>query len=181
MRRITLVLILLLAGGCGVPLDSEPIILDPLPELPGDIGIIDDRALEAVTLYLVRNDRITAITRDLVAPPTAESVVESLLAGTTGPEERANLRTSIPPGSEVSEIEVRGGVATIDLTRQFTQVGGDEEVLAVAQIVFSLAGLPEIDSVQFLISGIPTAVPIASGVLTDRPVDSEDYRSLLDG
>lgn len=174
-------MILLLACGCGVPLDSEPIILGPLPELPGGLGTIDDRELEAVTLYLVRNDRITAITRDLVAPPTAESVIESLLAGTTGPEERANLRSSIPPGTEASELEVQSGVATIDLTRQFTQIGGDEEILAVAQIVFSLAGLPDIDSVQFLISGVPTAVPIASGVLTDRPVDSEDYRALLVG
>lgn len=164
---------------CGIPLDDEPIVLEPPPDVPGDFGIPGNEELEAVTLFLVRDDRIHSITRDLAMPPTAESVVSSLLSGTTAPEERANLRTSIPPETDLLDITVVGGVATIDLSRQFTQVGGDEEILAVGQVVLTMCELGAIDSVLFIIGGFPTAVPVADGALTDRPVGVDDYRPLL--
>lgn len=179
MRWRSLTIIVLLISSCGIPLDNEPNTLERPPDVPSHIEIPGNQELEAVTLYLVRDDRISSITRDLATPPDAELVVDSLLDGTTPPEERANLRTSIPPGTESLKIDVTDGVATVDLSTRFTRVGGDEEILAVAQIVLSLCELEDVDSVLFLISGIPTAVPVSDGALTDRPVGAKDYRPLI--
>lgn len=178
-RRLVFgVLALLALTGCGVPLDAAP---EPVEIEPFEASVVEPtpvEGLEAVPMYLVEDGVLVPVTRDLPPPRTVSSVLSSLLDGTTTPEERTGLRTSIPGETELIDVEMEGSTARIDLSRGFAAVGGDEELLAVAQIVLTVTELEEVDSVLFELEGVPTDVPLPNGALTDRPV-ADEYRQLL--
>ena len=178
MRRALWPLLLVLVG-CGIPVDSGPEIVDlevaspPVDEQPtfGDLA--------AVSMYLVRNDALVHVTRDLPSPPSPHIIFESLLEGVTGPEERANLRSSIPPGTRVIEVRENGSTLHVDLSREFAGVGGEEEILAVAQIALTATSIEGVDLVAFELEGVPTDVPVTGGALSVDPVSGDDYASLI--
>ena len=180
MRRMALLLALLVAA-CGIPVDSSP---ETISVDLGDLGEIEEATgaqLAAVSIYLVRDDHLVHVTRDLPSPAQLSDVLESLVSGETEPEDRAGLRTSIPLGTELRGVSEEGGVARIDLSSDFAAVGGRQELLAVAQVVLTATGIGGVDAVVFELEGTPTDVPTPSGALADHPVTAEDYAPLLDG
>jgi spore germination protein GerM len=70
-------------------------------------------------------------------------------------------------------------VLRIDLNRVFAAVGGEEEILAVAQIVLTATSIEGVDLVAFQLDGVPTDVPVASGALSVDPVGAADYSALV--
>jgi len=178
-RIQTLALLTILTVACGIPIDAEPEILTIEIEDPPDIVEPTPEDLASVSLYLVREDELVLVTRNLPAPTDLSDVVESLLDGVTDPEARADLRTSIPAGTEVIGMEISGEVLTLDLDREFTAVGGEQEILAIAQIVLTATSVEGVGMVAFEIEGVPTAVPVASGALSETAVSSDDYSDLI--
>lgn len=179
MRRRFLVLLATAVAGCGIPVDSapEPVELEVAAVADAGGPILGD--LAAVSIYLVRDDSMVNVTRDLPAPPTLEIVFDSLLGAVTEPEQRSGLRTAIPRATEVLAIDEDGGRLQVDLSREFAAVGGEEEILAVAQIVMTATSIEGIELVAFQLEGVPTDVPVANGALSDDPVGAEDYVSLV--
>lgn len=179
MRIVWATLMSLAVTGCGVPIDSAPETLDLETAVdPDDEGpALGD--LSAVSMYLVRDEALTPVTRDLPSPPTPEIIFDSLLGEVTEPERRANLRTAIPPGTRMVGLEIDEDVLRIDLNRAFAAVGGEEEILAVAQIVLTATAIDGVDLVAFQLEGVPTDVPVASGALSVEPVGASDYQSLI--
>jgi len=179
-RACSISLLCIVLAGCGVPIESEPEILvlefdDPPPV---NEPLVED--LAAVSMYLVREERLVHVTRDLPTSSDLEDVLDSLLGGVSLPEERANLRTSIPNGTQLLGLEQEGALLRIDLSREFASVGGEEEILAVAQIVLTTTASDSIDLVTFRLDGVPTDVPVASGALSVEPVAAQDYQELFD-
>jgi spore germination protein GerM len=180
MRRVGLLFVTCLLVACGIPVEAEPemvgveIAASPETEspTPGDLA--------AVPMYLVSNDSLVRVTRDLPSPPSVTSIFDSLLGGVTEPERSENLRTAIPPGTETLAVTEDGSVLRIDLSSEFAAVGGEEEILAVAQIVLTATSIEGVDLVAFRLEGVPTDVPVASGALSVDPVSAQDYESLLD-
>lgn len=165
--------------GCGVP-------LDPAPELvEGDLGSPDPEieelevdGLVAASLYLVDEEVIVPVTRNLPEPVDVITILASLLDGTTEPEDRRGLRTSIPAGTRILDVDNNGSTVRLDLSRDFAAVGGEEELLAVAQVVLSVTEFDDVDSVVFELEGVQTDVPLPDGALTDEPVTGSQYREL---
>ncbi len=180
MRRLLMAGIAGLVVACGVPLDAGPVPIEIEYELPEDVAASDGEDLVAMLMFLVRTDRLVPVTRDLPATADLHGVIDSLLDGPTVPEERSQLRTAIPPATMLLGVESDGSVAIVDLSAGFTSVGGEEELLAVAQFVLTLTSLPGIDSVGFRVEGRPTNVPLPSGALSEAPVTAEPYLNLLD-
>ena len=88
MRRLTLlVLAAALAGSCGVPVDSQPIALDPASFPPG-LSSTTTTTLPAeepsgieIALFLVgENGRLEAVDRSFAATVTTQGVIEALIA-----------------------------------------------------------------------------------------------------
>lgn len=179
MRRLSLVFLAAVMAGCGIPLDSAPEAVELEVAAAADAGgpILGD--LAAVSIYLVRDASLVNVTRDLPAPPTLEIVLDSLFGPVTEPEQRSGLRTAIPRATEILAIDEDGATLHVDLSREFAAVGGEEEVLAVAQIVMTATSMEGIDLVAFRLEGVPTDVPVANGALSDDPVGAEDYGSLI--
>lgn len=180
MRKRILALAVLVAA-CGIPVDASP---ETITVDLGDLGEIEEATgarLAAVSLYLVRDDRLVHVTRDLPSPAQLFDVLDSLVSGETDPEDRAGLRTSIPIGTDLRGVSQDDGVARIDLSSDFAAVGGRQELQAVAQVVLTATGIDGVDAVVFELEGTPTDVPTPSGALADHPVTAADYAPLLDG
>ncbi|HUG32054.1 MAG TPA: GerMN domain-containing protein [Acidimicrobiia bacterium] len=179
MRRIGLAFAAVALAACGIPIDAAPVTIDIEAAVSPDDGGPVLGELAAVSLYLIRDEALVPVTRDLPSPPVPDIVLGSLLEGVTEPEQRANLRTAIPPGTRSNEIAADGPVLRVDLSREFASVGGEEEIFAVAQIVLTATSIEGIDLVAFELDGVPTDVPVASGALSDDPVGAGDYQPLL--
>jgi spore germination protein GerM len=179
VRRLIFVLLVTVVASCGIPLDTAPEPVDVEFAAAADAGDPIPGDLAAVSIYLLRDDSLVSVTRDLPAPPTLDIVLDSLLGPVTEPEQRAGLRTAIPRGTEILAIDEDGAELLVDLSRTFAAVGGEEEILAVAQIVMTATSIDGVDFVSFQLDGVPTDVPVANGALSADPVGADDYTSLV--
>lgn len=173
-----LVTVLLVA--CGVTAESGPTAIDidvaPTMEVPPVSPPPDG---PAVALYLVADHGIVAVDRVVPSTGAPDDVLSSLVAGPTAADAALGFRSSIPSGTRLLATSLRRGTVTVDLSNEFAAVGGEEEILAVAQIVVTLTSQPGTDSVSFLLEGTPIAVPAPDGALTGEPVTFDDYAPLV--
>jgi hypothetical protein len=126
---------------------------------------------------------LVPVYRDVSSPGNlAEEAVEVLLAGPT-PDEVAgtpSISTAIPKGTATLGGSVDDGVATVNLSSEFDDGGGSFGMFArLAQVVYTLTRLPDIDSVAFEIEGEPVTVFSAEGIELDGPQQRDDYYDLL--
>ena len=69
-------------------------------------------------------------------------------------------------------------VPLIDVNESLTGVDGEEQMLALAQLVFTLTGLPGVNGVSFARDGRPVEVPTADGELKRGPLRRQDFAAV---
>lgn len=112
----------------------------------------------------------------------APATLEALLAGPTAEEAGApgRLTTAIPSGTRALGLVLDGNVATIDLSRDFGSGGGSESMFGrVAQIVYTLTALPDIEAVLFRIDGRPVDALGGEGIVIAGPQTRDDFTEQL--
>jgi spore germination protein GerM len=112
----------------------------------------------------------------------ATAAMSELLAGPSAAEKATwpAISTAIPAGSRLRGVTVSGGVAKVDLSREFASGGGTFSVTArLAQVVYTLTQFPTVDAVEFYIEGVRSEVFSSEGIVLDRPQRFEDYDDLL--
>lgn len=188
IRRALAVAALLpvLTMACGVPTDSEPRplaaervpfgLLDPNPT-PSSPPVSPQGAV-TMTIYLVSHDRLAPVTRDVPPPGGPEQALSELLAGVTRQEAASGIRTAIAPATEARPTAVADGDVRVDLSRAFLGGGTKEQILAAAQIVYTVTALPGLDSVSFTLSGRLVEVPSADGKLRAGPLRRSDFAAV---
>jgi spore germination protein GerM len=176
VRGVSLVAVLGVLGACGINADSEPrdITGDRQQELAA-IGRSNDQApVGGSRIFLVdgagsQTSVVRAVARE--AEPDAESLIRALLEGPTASERARRLRTAIPAGTELLEVDYDGpGRVTLDLSANILDASGDSLVAAVAQIVYTLGQLENIKGVQLRVEGEPRQWPTGDGTLTSDPL-----------
>lgn len=130
-------------------------------------------------IYLVSSDTLRAVTRRVSAFDEPSDAIHELLAGPSSAEAAAGLTSDIPTGTWLRSVGVAGGVATIDLSQQFGDLGGAAQVLAVAQLVCTVTELSPASAVRFAVAGTPIEVPDGTGSLSFSPRTRSDYAQLL--
>jgi hypothetical protein len=177
LLRVLLLLVLLPTAGCGLPRGGsvESVPLPPgsaAPERPGPPA-----GWREIAVWFVRGDRLEAVPRAM-DEPGPQRAVDLLLAGPTPREELAGLRTALPP-QELAVLPGPDGTRTVTISvgRDLVDIGGGNQLLAVAQLVWTVTQFPSIDLVSFVLDGGRIEVPTDTG-LTDRPVSRADYRSV---
>ena len=111
---------------------------------------------------------------------TATAAMTALLAGPNGAEQSASISTTIPAGTQLLDLTVKSGVATVDLSREFESGGGSASVLGrLAQVVYTLTQFPTVKSVVFEVEGQPVTTFSGEGVVLNGPVGRADYNDLL--
>jgi hypothetical protein len=180
-RSVAATAVLLLLPGCRGP----EVTLIPEGNLPEDIYASPnpapsptngDEPVRRGTVYMVKKGRLFGVTTEL---PSAPSRPEALLAAVLrGPPDPARAASVIPPGTRALDVGVVSGVATVNLSQEFTS-GAARETLAlrVAQIVYTLTEDPNVVSVVFAFEGTPAPVITGDARVPDRPlpVGRKDY------
>ncbi len=183
----TLLVAALGLAGCGIPPDDHATLAaeDSVPfDLLGRAPSVTATTLpfsqtEKSTLFLVQGERLAPVQRELPAPVSVESVLEALASGPTTTEVQLGLRTALLnfPGLMRSG-GVSGGIATIDLGQPFTEIAGRDQIVALAQIVSTVTGLPGVGRVRFTLDGNPVGILRGDGAVTTETVSRDDYATL---
>jgi hypothetical protein len=111
-------------------------------------------------------------------PAVGAVAVEAVLEGPTNAEGAAGLNSPITPGTDLRSLRIDDGVATVDLSEEFTS----EETPAIAvgslsQIVYTLTQFDSIDGVLFQVDGIP--ITNFGGYEIDGPQRRADFADQL--
>lgn len=175
--RAKLVPLTLLAGLAACTRTSGAVEV-PVQELP--VGVVRSPSAPTtafdVTVYLVREDRLVRSPRSVRGTSDVDAAVRGLLQGPTRSEVRAGIFTAIPPDAELLDIRIAGTIAEVDLSREFEAPGSRQGVvLRLAQVVWTVTGLPDMSAVRFLVDGEPADVLTAAGTVVERPVTAADY------
>ncbi len=119
----------------------------------------------AVALYLVRGEMLTVVGRS-IGTWDITAVMQALLAGPTDVESADGVSTQIPAGTELLAATIDGNVATVDLTATFESGGGSLSMtLRVAEVVYTLTQLADVDVVHFRIDGEPREMIGGEGII----------------
>ena len=187
-RRISLAVVALavalLGAACGIPQDSSPNHLDAA-DLPASLTSTPTTAARGhpqgvlVEIYFVEADRLVARSRVVAGPRDVTAALGALLDGPTLPEEASGISTAVSSGTTVLAVHVDKAHALIDLSSDFANTGGPDQILAIAQVVYTATWVAPVTSVSFELSDQPVSVPAANGTLVNGPVDRGDYASLL--
>lgn len=172
---------------CGIPQDKQPTttpggVLMPAvaPSAaapPG--GAAGPSVVEAdLAVYLVQAEHLERVVR--MAPRhDLTTALQVLLAGPTEAELGAGIRTAISPQTGLRSARLDGDTALVDLSAAFVEVGGQEQILAVAQVVLTATAVPGVRRVRFLLEGQAVEIPRADGTLSSESLGPADYQGLL--
>ena len=177
------------AAGCGIPPEdgatlarAEDVPFDLLAEIPettsSTIASPTGASTSRATIFLVQGERLAPVERDVPAPPSGEGVIEALERGPTRSEAALGLRSALVGDDVMRSIGLSGGIANVDLGKGFTDIVGRDQIMALAQIVSTVTGLPGVGRVSFTLEGVPVGVPRGDGAVTTESVSRDDYALL---
>ncbi len=173
--------LLLALTGCGVPTEPTPrnIPADQVPfGLTGTTTTTTSRpaANGTATVYLIKDDRLAPARRQLPAPVTPAAVLAALAGGPSRSDSAHGLRSALV--TTVMLVKVAAGTATVRLDRTLAAADVREQILAQAQLVYTMTELPGISAVEFSFDGQPAEVPTAEGSLKAGALTRADYAAV---
>lgn len=186
LAAVAVAAVVALSTGCSVPSQSRAQVVDDRvpfgllePDAPPLLPQPGSATTEPVTLCFVRGSRLASVVRPLAAPVSLRGVLDALSEVAEG--EGPDLRTLLAAPSIVESAALSAGLARLDLRDAVSALPGDEQLLAVAQLVCTLTARPGVGQVSFTLEGVPVEVPRGDGSVSSGPVSRDDYAALLNG
>jgi len=125
------------------------------------------------------SEGLVAVLREIPGTKSvAKAAVNGLLAGPTSGETARSITTAIPKGSQLLDLSIDKGVATINLSAEFVSGGESSSVQTrLGQVTYTLTQFPTVKSVVFQIEGVQLAdavtradyVALLPDIWVDRP------------
>jgi spore germination protein GerM len=182
VRVVALALALLALAGCGLQPDDLP--RDIAEDQRGDLSEVvsggDDSPVGGRRIFLVSADStgstslLRSVPRDVGSSPT--EVLTALLAGPTITEQATRLRSAIPQGTFLVDVEfVAQGTLQVDLSSAIFDATGDSLIDAVAQVIYTANEIEGVDQVLLRVDGQPQQWPRGDGALVNGPLTIYDY------
>lgn len=125
-----------------------------------------NRAFRALDLYFFAPDSQALVPNPVYIPLVnrpwlSQQLVKQLVGGATTWLKSA-VRSEFPAGTQLRRLDISGGLATVDLTRQART--GDLRAMSI-QLMWTLRQLREVEQLKLEIEGKPVRVPGADGVV----------------
>jgi len=178
-------LLAVLLAACSVPADSKPrtippnqVAFDLLTPSTTTTATTAPAATVGVTVYMMGPERLAAVQRTVASPPSLGTVLATLVRGPTPTEEQTGLRSAINSQMHVIGTQMNGSTAIINMSDGFSGIGVQEQIDAVAQIVYTATAIEGVDSVQITLNAVPVEVPRDDGSSTKDPLRRSDYGAL---
>jgi len=183
-RTLCAAVAVLSVSGCGVTTSDDVEVADS-EDVP--FGLLEpDRVPVAlppasgtiVQLYLFDPDSsaLVPVARQ-VSTAGIEAVAAELEYGPTASESFLGLQSALTDIAAIDGIDIEGSTALVDLNDSFTNLGGSDQVIAIAQLVFTVTERPTIDRLVVRVDGENVEVPRDDGTLTRDPLTRTDYTS----
>jgi spore germination protein GerM len=181
---VSIGVVLTLLAGCGIPVEdrARPLTGAQIPSsAPTEGGTPQPPPGETVgpsaELYFVRDSRLAPVRRPVPVPQSLENAISALLRGPTAAERNEGMRTAVTRQVRVAGT-IAAGVPLIDVTDAFIGIEGEEQILALAQLVFTLTGISGVEGVSFALAGRAVEVPTGDGTLKRGPLRRHDYAAV---
>ncbi|UYT08639.1 GerMN domain-containing protein [Treponema denticola] len=134
-------------------------------------------------IYLVKIDSDGKLVRKPVMRQLEKTdspltdAINSLLQGPTTEEAKQGFRSFIPPDTKLLSIEVKNGVAEVNISEdfQFNRYGIEAYQAQLEQIVFTACEFSTVSSVQFLIKGKKKEYLGAEGIWIGSPLSVNSF------
>jgi hypothetical protein len=129
-------------------------------------------------VFFVKGSQFAA--RSRAVPPgkaAATAAIEALLAGPTASERAAGIGTTLPRGIRLASIDIKGGTATVALSRAHTAPTAFDVSLRparAAQVVYTLTAIPRVTQVLISVNGVNRATFIGSKLAVRGALDKHD-------
>jgi hypothetical protein len=146
---------------------DEPPLVPPAPPA----------GTEPVSACFVDGSDVVQLSVRLDQPVRVDDVVAVLATPPSGSSEGVRTLVGDPP--IVGDVDVRAGIAHVDLRSAVSTLGSDDQLLAIGQLVCTLTARPGVGQVSFTLEGSPVNIPSGDGALTIGPVSRDDYAQLL--
>ena len=177
-------------AGCGIPTEqaARPIAASQLPgrvvpHIPSRKIPTTDSGLVQVDVYFTSTNAYVLPEARYVKPHASLATVIGTLLLADGPsttERFKGVQSALSPQIHLLSSHVASNVVTVNFSAGFGQLSGTQEILGVAQVVYTIAAnLRASVGVLFEIDGVPIDVPVASGALESGPVHESQYSTLL--
>jgi germination protein M len=109
---------------------------------------------KAISLYFPDATGKALIKEERTLPKTLSLARETVIQWLKGPAVKGKAQAAVDPATTLIDIAVKDGLATVDLSREFTQVYGNvSQEVAVYGLVNTLTQFPTVREVQFRIEG----------------------------
>jgi len=134
--------------------------------------------VSTVRLYMVDGTRLAAVDRSgRSSLPAPELSMTELLKGPTQAELTKGLTTNIPNSVQLLSVSVLNGIASVNLSHDFELTTPDRAtfLLRLAQVVYTLTELSNVQSVRFLVESQPVSVIVQDGTFVSEPVARGRY------
>jgi hypothetical protein len=141
-----------------------------ITDLPQELLLSRDdvnRAFRTLNLYFFAPDAQVLVPNPVFIPMVSRpwlsvQLVKQLLGGPTTWLKGAAVRTGLPAGTQLRRLDISGGLATVDLSRQART--GDLRNMSI-QLMWTLRQLRQVDQLKLEIDGKPVQVPGVNGTL----------------
>ena len=182
-RLLAAVALVAIAGACGVQSDdpprtvaSEDVPFDLLASGTTSAPAQDDQGVGRTVWFVDNNGFLARGERQLSMPVTPNDILTALLQGVTDAEANNGLRSNIPSGTTLLGVDgPTDDLVTVNLSGEILTVSREQQRLALAQVVYTVTGLPNVDRVLFEFDGKPTQVPGRGDELTADPLTRDDF------
>lgn len=170
------VLAITLLTGCPLRAQDHPV---PVAETTSQVAVTPtatEPRTQSVTVYLIREERLVAVVRSV--EPSSDRLTRALRAlvrGVDATERDQDLRTALPLDTAPPTWRVEPDGLQLELPETFDGLDSRDQVLAVAQLVYTVTENSDADRVAFTRRDTPVDVPDAAGRLLARPVTRQDY------
>jgi germination protein M len=156
------------------PATTLPDTTEPATTLP---DTTQPAALVDVRVYFLRGERLVIEHHDVEGPAVLRGALNRLVAGPDG-----DLSTAVPDGTELLDVDLANGTATVDLSGEFGSGGGTMSMTArVAQVVFTATQFDNVDRVVFWLDGAPIEYLGGEGLVMTDPWERMDVPRELTG
>jgi spore germination protein GerM len=169
----------LIVAGCGVPTENGARSIDPDDVPFGLLGQTSTTTTTApgqaaiVEVFLVGEGRLVPVPRAVADATSVQARLDALLNGPTEQEAQFGVTTALASSSGLAA-SVNGNTAQIDFG-EASGIPGLEQVLAIAQLVFTATAIDGIDQVLFLVGERPVEAPAQDGTLKSEPLTRRDF------
>ena len=134
----------------------------------------------ALKVYFSKDEMVCAASR--VVPETQQvgaAAMRALLDGPTEVEKTGGMVGNIPKGTTFLGLTIADGIATVDLSKEYSSGGGSLSMfMRLAEVVFTLTQFPTVQGVDFKLDGEPIDVLGGEGIIIDHPMTRADFEDL---